>query len=130
MSRVYSRYWIAADQPVGVVFGHMRGWLIAPLGILGAALLVMPGEILRGQPGDEQEHCDDGDDGGGVPVDPQRVATRSASSKATLGARRLRTADQSVSSYGGNGCIGSQLYAGTSSRSKSGQAVVPVSTWA
>ncbi len=38
-SLYHSRYWIAADQPVGVTFGHLRGWLLAPLVLLGAAAL-------------------------------------------------------------------------------------------
>jgi hypothetical protein len=37
----HSRYWIAADQPVGVRFGHLRGWWMLPLALLGAAGLVV-----------------------------------------------------------------------------------------
>ncbi len=32
----YSRFWIAADQPVSVRFGYLRGWLAAPLALLAA----------------------------------------------------------------------------------------------
>lgn len=39
-SLTHSRYWIAADQPVSVRFGHLRGWWMLPLGLFGAAGLV------------------------------------------------------------------------------------------
>ncbi|MDP2305284.1 MAG: hypothetical protein Q8P18_04575 [Pseudomonadota bacterium] len=36
----HSRYWIAADQPVAVTFGHVREWLMLPLALLGVVGLV------------------------------------------------------------------------------------------
>ncbi len=35
----HTRYWIGADQPVTVRFGYLRGWLRAPLALLGAVAL-------------------------------------------------------------------------------------------
>jgi hypothetical protein len=34
----HSRYWIAANKPVGVTFGWVRGWLVAPLEAVGVLL--------------------------------------------------------------------------------------------
>lgn len=36
-----TRYWLGADQPLTVRFAHLRGWLRAPLSLLGALGLVL-----------------------------------------------------------------------------------------
>lgn len=37
----HTRYWIGADQPVAVRFGYLRGWLRAPLLLLGGCGLLV-----------------------------------------------------------------------------------------
>lgn len=46
----YTRYWIGAEQPATVHFGHLRGWLRTPLALLGVAALAFGARRARRRP--------------------------------------------------------------------------------